>query len=122
MFLSKAEREIKDGNYVETSDRECAVWHSVRKDFEELRGETQKKNGPADDDFTSQNEDLLDSISGEIIESDSEDHENMEENELLEELEDNMEADDDNVEVNREDQAEQEEDMEIDDEDSSDED
>lgn len=113
MFLSMAEREIQNGNYVESEGGDCPVWHSVRKDFEELRGEAGRKG---DDRATTEDtEELLDSISDEIMQSDNEEEENMEEDELVDVPEDNMLSDDDCVEINGGDQQEEEKDEEYED-------
>lgn len=121
MFLSMAEREIKNGNYVESHGSDCPVWHSVRKDFEELRGEAGRK-GADDSAMTEDTEELLDSISDEIMQSDNEEEENMEEDELIDEPEDNMPSDDDCVEINRGDQQELEPDDDEEDGEESDDD
>lgn len=76
MFLGMAERELREGNYVETNQEEAPICHLVRREFEKLRGVS------GDEAHSAENEQLMESLANEMMESDSEDVENaMEEDE-----------------------------------------
>lgn len=93
MFLSMAERELRNGDYVDREDSgECPVWHSVRKEFEDFRGEAKQRNDLEEN--LNENEDLLDGITEEILESDNEEETvgDVEEDQLSDVADDNMEV------------------------------